>query len=346
MGGNCIYGVKMKDWVTPDYSTFKRLLRPGYAKLSGGVAFNENGRSKILEAPWMLKRNGRYYLGYSNGSYTSRLYSVFIATSSSPLGPYERITEGNDGSSLGIEYYHDHMGGTGHNTFLEYGGEVWNVYHAHKIRATGSGNPRPIAIDKVEWIYNETLGYEMPYTNGPTYSLQPLPQFVTGYKSVSSEASVTATGENASGEQYLTDGIFTTKEANAHREFTFDGSGKVELTFSEPKTVTAVMIYNSFYFDNAFMQVDEIVLHTTKKPEGFVGKFEGTVSVKNLKFNPFYYYLAQEEGEESFMRPGGSALYQFKEMPVTKITISVSKKLSTNSDNRAIGISEITVLGK
>jgi hypothetical protein len=157
---------------------------------------------------------------------------------------------------------------------------------------------------------------------------------------------VTVTGENASGEKYLTDGIFTTKEANSYREFTFDGSGKVELVFSEPKNVTAVMVYNSFYFDNAFMQVDEIVLHTTKKPEGFAGKFDGTVSVKNLRFNPFYYYLAQEEDEESFMRPGGSALYQFKEMPVTKITITVSKKLSTNSENKTIGISEITVLGK
>ena len=345
-GGNCIYGVKMKDWVTPDYSTFKRLLRPGYAKVDENKAFNEKGRSKILEAPWMLTRDGRYYLGYSNGSFTSRLYSVFIATASSPLGPFERIKEENDGSSLGIEYYHDHMGGTGHNTFLEYGGEVWNIYHAHKVRATGSGNPRPIAIDKVEWIYNETLGYDMPYTNGPTYSLQPLPSFVTGYKNIAKQASVKVTGKNQSGKEYLTDGIFTTKEVNAYREFTFDGKGKIELTFSEPKAVTAIMVYNSYYFDNAFLQVDEIVLEVDKKPDGFLGKFDGNVSVKNLKFNPNYYRLMDEEDGESFMRPGGSALYQFKEMTVTKITVTVSKKLSKISDNETIGISEITVLGK
>jgi hypothetical protein len=53
-----------------------------------------------------------------------------------------------------------------------------------------------------------------------------------------------------------------------------------------------------------------------------------------------------EEDGDSFMRPGGSALYQFKEMTVSKITLTVSKKLSTISDNETIGISEITVLGK
>ncbi len=346
MGGNCIYGVKMLDWVTPDYSTFKRLLRPGYVSINGGAAFNEGGRSKIHEAPWMLFHDGRYYLGYSNGSFTSRLYSVFIATATSPLGPYEKITEENDGISLGIEAYHDHMGGTGHNTFLEYGGEIWNIYHAHKVRATGNGNPRPIAIDKVEWVYNENLGYDMPYTNGPTYSLQPLPQFVSGYTNVARNASVTIKNGTAEGKEYLTDGIFTTRDANSYREFLANGKVTVEITLPQAKSVAGIMIYNSFSYEYAFSQIDEIVLYTPQKPEGFKGKFNGTVTVKNLKLNPAYYYEAKDEDEESFMRPGGSALYQFAEMPVTKITVTVSKKLAATLNDKTIGISEITVLGR
>lgn len=339
--GNCIYGVKMKDWVTPDYSTFRRLVKPGQVFVDKKTPiFNEGVRSKIHEGPWMLKRGGRYYLGYSNSSYTDRMYQVNIAVSDSPLGPFEKITEQNDGISLGIMQYHDHMGGTGHNTFLEYGGEVWNIYHAHRNRASGAGNPRAIAMDKVEWINNETLGYEMPYTNGPTYSIQPLPSFVSGYRNLAKESTVTVVSGKAEGVEYLNDGIFTTRESNAYREAVSDGKVTYKITLPEEKTVCAVMVYNSFDCELAFSAVDEITLMTSVKPEGFMGKFKGSVTVKNLRFDESAHFSA----DSIMMRPGGAAIYEFKDMPVTEITVTVSKKILNENDK--IGVSDIVVLGK
>lgn len=341
--GNCIYGVEMSaDWSTPYYSTLTRITQPTKFVVDGEEDFElENSMQKCNEGPWMLKHDGRYYLTYSDAYYTNRTYKVNVAVSDKPLGPFTKLDESVN-PICAIDASHDHMGGAGHHCFVTVGDEIWCVYHVHRDRATGAGNPRAIAIDKMEWIYNETLGYDVPYVNGPTWSLQPRPSAMTGYKNIASEATVEIVDGKGDGIENLTDGIFTTHQTTAEGlEFSFKDKITLKLTFSEARSVKSVMIYNSYYYEFAFGVIDYISFETTEKPAAFVGKYDGTVDIINLRFNENYY-----NAEEMVMRPGGSALAEFDEIKVKSITISVSRRLATDLDYEEIAISDIAVIGK
>ena len=49
---------------------------------------NEGAEVSWLEAPWMTKRNGRYYLQYSAPGTEWKTYAVGVYTAKSPLGPF------------------------------------------------------------------------------------------------------------------------------------------------------------------------------------------------------------------------------------------------------------------
>jgi len=124
-----IWGCEMKrDCITPDLSTETLLL----------VASEryETQLAGVVEGPFMLKRDGVYYLTYSGCHYESPDYCVCYATSSSPLGPFKRY-RGNpiligDGKTIS---------GTGHHSFVELeGDEMLIFYHAHA--KPGTVHPR------------------------------------------------------------------------------------------------------------------------------------------------------------------------------------------------------------
>ncbi len=89
---NEIWGVKMKDWVTPDYSTVTRLTSFGYTTTERTEEYNFVGYSmKIDEGPYVYYHEGKYYLTFSIGSTKDKLYPVAQAIADSPLGPYTKI---------------------------------------------------------------------------------------------------------------------------------------------------------------------------------------------------------------------------------------------------------------
>ena len=77
-----IYGVLLNDDMRPIPETETLLLVPeeDWEKYGYGV----------VEGPFILKREGIYYLTYSGSDYRSPNYAVGYATSESPLGTYER----------------------------------------------------------------------------------------------------------------------------------------------------------------------------------------------------------------------------------------------------------------
>lgn len=44
----------------------------------------------IVEAPWVIKENGTYFIFYSSCGYADKCYSVGVARSKSFFGPYEK----------------------------------------------------------------------------------------------------------------------------------------------------------------------------------------------------------------------------------------------------------------
>lgn len=341
--GNSIWGMKMKSPTEPDYSTLTKLLEPRRVTLGGNIIDTED-QNTVNEAPWMTKHTSvnaagesvtKYYLTFSIYGYTDRRYSVCTSVGDSPLGEFTKLDSSHAQPFHGISLDFDHMSGTGHHSFVEVDGETYIIYHAHTDREHGS-NQRAIAADRVVWIYDAALGYDILHSNGPTYSLQPVPSAVSGYVNLAKGATVTATNaENNSSASLLNDGVVAIHSFDDDKEFRFGAGGTtITVEFAEEKTVRAVMVYNSRDTWLAFAKIDSIE---------FEGE-SGSYVIKDLVYPEAYYWE-----DLSQMRPGGAAVAEFNEIKVKKITFKISEKLKkdvTDADFSGIAVSEIAVLGK
>ncbi len=118
------------------------------------------------EGPFLLKRNGTYYLTYSANHYQNPNYGVGYATSKSPLGPWTKY-EGNP-----ILTKTDKTQGVGHHSFISLSDNChYIVYHAHYNMSTA--NPRKTVIDPYEFVPSSTAGEpDILVVHGPTTSSQ------------------------------------------------------------------------------------------------------------------------------------------------------------------------------
>ncbi|MGB4415857.1 MAG: family 43 glycosylhydrolase [Paludibacter sp.] len=93
------------------------------------------GLKDFHEATWVFKRNGTYYLTYSDN--TQPYNCMRYATSDKPLGPW--MYRGVYLESVGCE--------TTHGSVVEYKGQWYQFYHNNDI--SGKGNLRSICFDKL-----------------------------------------------------------------------------------------------------------------------------------------------------------------------------------------------------
>jgi beta-xylosidase len=119
----------------------------------------------LVEAPFMWKHEGTYFLFFSANDYASYNYAVGYAICKTPMGPC------NDGSSTPILTSKCTAAGPGGETiFTDAKGQTWMMYHAWKSTAVGDdGVGRQLWIDRLDWKGNR------PVVHGPTCTAQPAP---------------------------------------------------------------------------------------------------------------------------------------------------------------------------
>jgi len=157
-----IWGVEMEsDCLTPKWETEKLIFTPTEPWES---SMNMGG---IVEAPFMLKKDGIYYLVYSGSNYQAD-YAVGYATSDKPLEGF--VKSANNPILRGTA----DTRGTGHCSIIETaeGGMVM-VYHVHNTPT--QVQPRHVAIDPVRFVKTED-GYRLEVC-GPTTSKIPIDIF-------------------------------------------------------------------------------------------------------------------------------------------------------------------------
>jgi hypothetical protein len=98
-----------------------------------------------MEAPYMFKHNGTYYLMYSNMFCQDSSYRVEYSTATTPYGPFtygknNPILETNDD---------DTVDGPGHHSILEDNGKIYIVYHRHDNPHSPDGAHRQVAADEL-----------------------------------------------------------------------------------------------------------------------------------------------------------------------------------------------------
>lgn len=119
-----------------DGSTQKQILVNTPSTWEGGV----------VEAQWLVKRDGTYYLFYSGNVYDHR-YRTGVARASSLQGPYEK-------HGAPILTNNGRWVGPGHGSVVVAGGKDYFVYHAWTNAGNGThlqSQGRQVLVDRIDW---------------------------------------------------------------------------------------------------------------------------------------------------------------------------------------------------
>ncbi len=326
------WGVKMNDFISPDWTTLRMLLKPNVntiiqdgtflGRWEGITDVYEGG---VNEATEILYHEGRWYLTYSYFGYTDVRYSVGIAVSDNPLGPYDKF-EGAYNPVLGKgDEPNNYKAGTGHHCFIKAGDELFFLYHATHNPENNYDNSnnylgRHLGVDRGIWKYDPDLGYDMLFCNGATANLQPKPETYTGYTDVAKYATVTGNGDVGTADM-LNDGLVTAQPFSRKFEYgKSDGGLYVTLTWDSPVKIKAIMLYNSASYYNAFNKVNAITFKLYEKPAWYKStSYNGYCYIKDLAVDP-------KDQIESYtvVRHGSAAIAEFNEITVTEMTVYVS----------------------
>ena len=346
-GTNGIMAVHMLDWLTPDWDNAELVLMVNYYTVEDwrnntnyGVSYETENCN---EGPHMLYRDGVYYLTFSVNGYGSSNYRVATAVAESPMGPFRKLTEAEGGLLLCSSTTESStISGAGHHSFAYVGDQLYIVYHRHRNYLVG-GSDRYTAMDEVKWLTVKDIdGNDLvvPYTNGPTDTLQPLPESVSGYKNIAPEARLEC-GNAQTEASCVTDGLLSVhktadptfmsyvREAStstAQTTFTF--------TFDTARTIRAIMVYNSASYRDLFLNISRIELTLA---DG------GTRVIRDVAFDVDQYCeVSGFSGEINYVASGAAAFAEFYDQDVTAVSITVDLP----EGQERIGISEIRILGK
>ena len=353
---NIISGVKMIDWMTPDYSTYAELTEANRTTV-GGSEITERFEgadvvNAINEAPNIIYNDGTYYLTFSICATTDPEYSVMQALSTSPLGPFTKVQESDGGVVLGIEMTEygsqawDHVLCTGSHSFVNDGEDLWVVYHQDKNRLsegyTGIGQmERSIVLDKVHFVEN-SLGQKILHCNGPTTSIQPKIASASEYKNLASKATFKAKGIKDEKLSLLNDDLIKFRSADQVKEFDAKGNLTLEISFDNYVTAKSILIYNSSDYYKAFRKIENLDISFKTELEG--KECIGTARATNIEYD-FGAYSNKDASYATstlYMRPGAPLIFEFDELKTNKIKITI--KCAEGQEDFALN--EIVVLGK
>lgn len=345
---NFIVAVEMENWLKPKWDTaalvtatrywtvedFENYRLTGAIPEDGYVSYESLGNT-INEGPAMTKRNGKYYLTFSINSYEQSNYAVAQAVADSPLGPFRKLREEENGLLLSsLAEGSNEVSGSGHHSFVTVGDQMYVVYHRHDD-FTVAGAARNPAIDEIEWvtikdIYNNDL--EVMYANGPTWNVQPLP--MGEYVNIAQEASVTGIEEDNA--RYLIDDLLSVCKTDTDFHMNYVGETLLEKTttiafdFASPRKIRAVMIYESKFEDSIFLSAT-VELTTSN----------GKTHKLNLKLAQELYSRDEYSGEVDYVQPGAAIFAEFKETEVTRVRVTIP----VGKDQAQVGVSEVRILG-
>ncbi len=270
-----IVGVELISPYEADWSTYRELVIPGTVDSESEEILLEwetyrDSKTKIAEAPFMIKSNGKYYMTYSVNGCWNKYYNVCYAVSDDPLGnfvkPYEEgklwtnlfmgYPGTNDAESTIFNQWIGFASGTGHHCFFYAGDELMIGYHAHQNRNWDSKyfTPRYFAFD---YVHFDEEG--VPFCNGPTYSPINLPESISGYKNIMANAEVVA--RNVQGIEKINDNYIVdcyNLDSKSNEVALGKGESVIEIAFDDIYEIKGILIYNSAYYEDYISEIEYI----------------------------------------------------------------------------------------
>lgn len=132
---------------------FGQELRPdGLAVIGAPTRLLTNGRTwegKVIEAPTMVHRDGKYTLLYSANDFGDGSYAAGYASCAGALGPCQPV---GDAPFLKSDV-NAKLFGPGHQALFQADGQDYIAYHAWELKADGKrGERRFLYIDRLDWV--------------------------------------------------------------------------------------------------------------------------------------------------------------------------------------------------
>ncbi|KAL5453168.1 hypothetical protein PMIN06_005615 [Paraphaeosphaeria minitans] len=114
-----------------------------------GTTFKEITPRDYAEGPQMLKRNGKYYLMWSEGGWTGPDYQVSYAVADSPLGPFLGVS----GTTI-LQQDSAVATGSGHNGVIHVPGtDIYYIVYHRRPLSENAGEHRVLCYDRM--YFNE-----------------------------------------------------------------------------------------------------------------------------------------------------------------------------------------------
>ncbi len=359
-----IAGVKMINWLTPDWSTYETLTAcryytiEDYQKAMNGeeveTVYYEEMASYCNEGPFMYKHNGLYYLTFSIGSYTESSYGVMQAVSDSPLGPFRKLTDEENGMLLSNDVGENHaVGGPGHHSFftVNVDGEqkLMIAYHAHTNLVTYSD--RALRFDEVKWVTIEDENgnkLDVMHVNGPTVTVQPSFGVGQEYGDISDamESAALIRGEFAEGSSAdpLIDGLFScfvqsnqAFEDKYVQETKVVSSSTFEIALESPREVCGIMFYNSKRDETTFDKITNIAFICEENGQDKV------YLIPELAFDFDCNHIYDALNDRYYLIYGGGCYAEFAPLANVK---AIRFTVEVPEGKESVGIAEIALVGK
>jgi hypothetical protein len=123
----------------------------GVVPFADGTTHKEITPANYVEGPFVFKRQGKYYLMWSEGGWQGPNYSVAYAIADSPLGPFTRV---------GKVLQQDPKVATGaghHSVIPVLGSDSWYIVYHRRPLGTKNGNHREVCIDAMHFNTDGTI---------------------------------------------------------------------------------------------------------------------------------------------------------------------------------------------
>ena len=118
----------------------------------------------VVEAPWMVRHGGKYYLLYSGGRFSDASYAMGYAIASAPTGPFIKSL-----TNPILAAKDDVVGPGGGSVVIGPHGGDWLIYHGRAV----AGGARTLRVDPLVW--DDAYNPATVTVRGPTTAPQPLP---------------------------------------------------------------------------------------------------------------------------------------------------------------------------
>ena len=337
LGMYFVFGDHLDLQVTGDYYTL------------GSWALNVSSRYNVR-----YKFNGGFNITFSIGNYTESSYGVMQAVADSPMGPFRKLSDGENGMILSNDLGENHaVGGPGHHSFftVNIDGEekLMIAYHAHTNLYTYAD--RAVRFDEVKWVTVEGKDGEqldVMHVNGPTVTTQPAFGIGEEYGDVSGamESIELVRGELAEGSSAdsMIDGLFSAFirssrefEEKYVRETSIVQTSTFEVTLESPRELRGIMFYNSNSDETAFESVKNIA---------FICEENGTEKVyviPELKYNYDCNHIWNEVSESYYIIFGGGCYAEFASLANVK---AIRFTVEVPEGKESVGVSEVALVGR